>query len=47
VSRCDKPCYCSWPPLRRVQSTRARYTVEEIEAAGNVRVFRYLYMVAE
>jgi hypothetical protein len=46
VTRCDSErCWCSTPPVRRrIQSTGVRYTVEELQAEGAVRVFRYQYL---
>lgn len=44
MTRCDSgACYCSWPPVRPVFSTGARYRVDEIGREGNVRVFVYRY----
>lgn len=38
-------CWCRvWPPVRVIQSTGVRYTVEELAPEGRVRVFRYVYL---
>ena len=40
-------CWCrTWPPVRRVLSTGAYYTVESLPFVGEPWLFRYAYMEA-
>jgi len=41
---CGSPrCWCSWPPVRVIQSTGTRWTIEELARDGNARYYGYKY----